>query len=68
MDQDYIIVATEPGNIITYLLKEQASVAAYNSVAASLPEEAAPGSKCYNATLSYMAMKDMDGAWKRIGG
>lgn len=35
---------------------------------ASLPEELAPGSFAYTASLSLMYMKGLDGTWAQIGG
>ena len=35
---------------------------------AGLPEEIAPGSVAYNASLSLMYMKALDGTWTQIGG
>ena len=34
----------------------------------SLPEELAPGSVAYTASLSLMYMKGLDGTWSQIGG
>lgn len=67
MDQDWIIVERKPGNVLTFLIKQQANAQAYNDLTSKLPEEAAPGSTAYTATLSYMANKDLDGGWKQIG-
>lgn len=58
---DYRIVEVKPGNVLSLLLKSSDKVS-------SLPEEAAPGSTAYTADLSYIAMKDIDGTWKQIGG
>lgn len=58
---DYRIVEAKPGNVLSVLVKSSES-------AGSIPEYAAPGSTCYTADLSYMAIKDIDGTWKQIGG
>ena len=34
---------------------------------ANLPENLAPGSVAYTASMSYIAMKAIDGTWKQIG-
>lgn len=34
----------------------------------NLPEEIAPGSVAYTASLSLMYMKGIDGTWTQIGG
>ena len=34
----------------------------------SLPEDLAPGSVAYTASLSLMYMKGLDGTWSQIGG
>ena len=61
MDGDWIIVERMPGNVLTFLIKN-------SSVVDKLPKDAAPGSKAYTAVMDYVANKDMDGAWKEIGG
>lgn len=61
MDEDWRIVKREPGNVFTFLIKS-------SDVTSKLPADAAPGSAAHTATLSYMAVKDLDGTWKQIGG
>ena len=58
---DYRIVERKTGNVLSIVIKD-------SNVTGSLPEDAAPGSVCYTADLSYMAMKDIDGTWVQIGG
>ena len=58
---DYRIVEVKPGNVLSVLVSGSDKVS-------KIPENAAPGSTCFTADLSYMAMKDIDGAWKQIGG
>ena len=60
-EEEWRIVKREPGNVLTFIIKN-------SGVIAKLPEEAAPGSSAYTATMSYMANKDLDGEWKPIGG
>ena len=58
---DWRIVEVKPGRVLSVLVKDSAAVS-------EVPEDAAPGSVCYTADLAYMAMKDLDGEWKQIGG
>ena len=57
-NEDFRIVKRDPGNVLTVLIKNSGATA-------SIP--AAPGSTAYTANMSYIANKDLDGEWKRIG-
>ncbi len=64
MDEDWRIVKREPGNVLSILIKSAA--VSGGQIICSLPEDAAPGSTAYTATLSFLATKDLDGEWKPI--
>lgn len=59
---DYKIIGSSSGvredaNKVDILLKNAAAIS-------QVPEDCAPGSMAFTADMSYVAMKDLDGAWK----
>lgn len=65
---NWIIVERKPGNVLTLLVRKGADTTEQNEIISSLPDDAAPGSQCYTADMTYIANKDLDGTWTKIGG